>query len=79
VKESTRKKQVENEVRKAFEGWAPLLYSKLEAFDYFLEAVQSDLASAGLPFSKSGQFLTEQIIEMNRQIQENKTRKVTAS
>lgn len=75
MKAETRKRQVENEVRKAFEGWAPLLYSKLEAFDYFLEAVQSDLASAGLPYSKSGKFLTEQIIAMNERIQSEKSKK----
>ena len=63
------------EVEKAWQGWELLLYNRLVEFDHFLMAIQTDLASAGMPYSKSGQFLVEQIIDMNEQIQENKSRK----
>lgn len=76
MKPETRKKTVEREVDKAWESWSHLLYSRLVQFDHFLEAIQSDLSAAGLPLHKSGQFLTDRIIEINEQIQKNKTKKV---
>lgn len=70
-----RIKAKEREVSKAWESWELLLYSKLVEFDHFLEAIQGDLASAGMPYSKSGQFLVDQIVDMNEQIQTQKKRK----
>lgn len=75
MKAETRKKAKEREVEKAWESWELLLYRRLVDFDHFLESIQSDLASAGMPHSKSGQFLVEKIVDMNEQIQEQKINK----
>lgn len=75
MKPQTRNRARERDIEKAWDSWSHLLYSRLEAFDHFLEAVQADLSAAGLPYSKSGQFLTDRIVEMNELIQKEKSNK----
>ena len=65
----------EREIQSAWESWEMLLYNRLVDFDHFLTSIQADLASAGLPYSKSGQFLVDKIVDMQEQIRENKQRK----
>ena len=72
MKPETRNRAREREVEKAFESWEMLLFNRLVEFDHFLESIQSDLAAAGLPLRKSGAYLTEKIVDMNEQIQQNK-------
>lgn len=69
------KRRAESEVNKAWQSWDHLLYSKLVQFDHFLEAIQSDLASAGMPYHKSGEFLVGKIVEINERIQQEKSSK----
>lgn len=72
MKKETRDKARARHIETAWESWEMILYTKLSDLEHLKATIRADLSAAGLPFSKSEQYLADKIGDMIEQLQEIK-------